>query len=141
MKLLNNFSLKIFSVLLTLFSTSCSLVSPKNQNISIVSDPSGAKVSINGAYIGVTPTSYSVRRDEPVSVLVAKEGYEAAVRSLDSSFSTTGILDIVGGCIWLVPFFGLLAPGAKEIDNPNVSVVLSEKEVKSVDKNYSNSRR
>ena len=38
--------------------------------------------------------------------------------------STLGILDIVGGAIWLVPFFGLLSSAAYEHDPTEIGITL-----------------
>ena len=95
--------------------------------MTIASDPAGAKVTVNGAYVGTTPTVYNTRRDEPLSLMVSKDGYETAVRSVSTKISGTGIVDIIGGCIWLVPFLGLLAPGAWEVDSSNLTVQLAPK--------------
>jgi PEGA domain len=113
----------LISVLL--FTQACSLVSPSSTNISVVTEPPGARVVVNGNNVGMSPTVYPIKRDQPVTIMITKNGYEAATRSLQPKLSTTGIIDIVGGCVWLFPFFGLLAPGAWDIDNPNVSVMLS----------------
>jgi hypothetical protein len=123
LKVLTKYSLCIS----VLFAQACSLAAPSSSNLSVTTEPSGARVIVNGNNVGISPVVYSVKRDEPVAIMVTKDGYEAATRSLQTKLSTTGILDIVGGCIWLVPFFGLLAPGAWEIDNPNVSVMLAPK--------------
>ncbi len=40
--------------------------------------------------------------------------------------STTGILDLIGGCVLLIPFFGLLFPGAHELDENNISIVMEK---------------
>jgi PEGA domain len=118
-----------FSCVLGVVAASgCSLFTGKTQNVSVTSDPPGAKVTINGGLVGASPVVYNVKRSEPVSVMVSKEGYDTATRSIEPSISTTGIVDIIGGCVWLFPFFGLLAPGAYTLENPNVSVVLSPKE-------------
>ena len=111
----------------TLSTSACSLVAPTTTNLSIASDPSGAKVTVNGAYVGTTPTVYNTKRDQPIALIVSKDGYESATRSVSTKVSSTGIVDIIGGCIWLVPFFGLLAPGAWDLDSPNVTVQLAPK--------------
>ncbi len=115
------------AVLALINATSCSLVAPRMQSISVTSEPGGARVSINGMSAGVTPTQYKIKKNEETSIVVGKDGYETATRLTSTTLSTIGIVDIVGGCIFLLPFLGLLAPGAWKQDPSNVHLNLYEK--------------
>jgi hypothetical protein len=56
--------------------------------------------------------------------MAKKEGWIPVTRNIGTTMSTTGILDLIGGCIILIPFFGLLFPGAHELDENNVSLLM-----------------
>jgi len=104
----------------------CSFFAPGKQTISIASEPPGAKVTVDGNYIGETPTEVRVKRNRSHAVLVAKEGYRPIKRETDTTLATVGIVDAIGAFIWLIPALGLLAPGAWEQDPSNVAVILQE---------------
>jgi len=65
-----------------------------------------------------------VPRNENLSVMAKKEGWIPVTRNIGTTMSTTGTLDLIGGCIILIPFFGLLFPGAHELDENNVSLLM-----------------
>ncbi len=112
--------------LLLLYGTACSLFAGSRQNISVNSDPAGAKVVIAGMPVGNTPLQYQIRKNEEAMITVSKEGYDSATGVTSTSLSTLGILDIIGGCIFLLPFFGLLAPGAYEQEPNNFYFSLNQ---------------
>lgn len=109
----------------------CSLFVGSRQSITVASDPAGAEILINGENFGASPATGTIRRDEPASIMVRKKGYETVTRSTSTRLSGWGIVDIIGGVIWLVPFFGLLGAGAWKQEPTNISVALPEKETSS----------
>ena len=115
------------AALVLIHGTACSLVAPRMQSISVTSDPAGARVTVNGMSAGVTPTQYKIKKNEEASIVVGKDGYETATRLTSTTLSTIGIVDIIGGCIFLLPFLGLLAPGAWKQEPSNVHLNLYEK--------------
>jgi hypothetical protein len=122
-------SIKIFFVILLVASiamvqTGCSMVAPSKQKFSVSATEPDAKVYINGEYVGSGSVQTRVNRNQSVSVMVKKEGYYPATRDIGTQMSMTGILDIIGGCIFLLPFIGLAFPGARELDQSNISVIL-----------------
>ncbi len=54
--------------------------------------------------------------------MAKKPGYVTIQRTIGHSLNTTGILDIIGGVLILVPLFGLLAAGSNSIDENNLSI-------------------
>jgi len=114
---MKNFSTLCVSVLLSL-TTGCSLFVGKKQSVSIqVTEPAHAKVWVNGAYEGEAPVVVSVPRNQTLGIIVKQDGYQTSQRIVQYSFSTTGTLDLVGGCIFLLPLLGLTAPGAHSLDD------------------------
>lgn len=71
----------------------------------IQSEPSGAKVYMNGEYKGVTPYSYSDTKivGSSTEVRLEKEGYEPLYTML-SRTETADVGAIIGGVFFLFPF-------------------------------------
>lgn len=116
--------------LLIVYTTGCSLFASSTQKLTISSDPDGAEVVVNGELVGSTPLQTRIRRRGDASIIIRKEGFKTVTRSTDRSLSTVGILDIIGGCIWLVPFLGLIADGAWKQEPTNMSVMLPKADKK-----------
>ncbi len=104
-------------------SSGCSLFRSHNQSINISSAPMDAAVTVNGARYR-TPTQVSVKRNEPVNIQCYKKGYVPYSRTIGTHINVTGILDIVGTFIFIVPCIGLFTPGAFDLDETNVNITL-----------------
>ncbi len=111
-----------------LLQSGCSMVLPGKQRFSVAASETDAKIYINGEYVGKGNVQTRVPRNHDVSVLVKKEGYVPVSRSIGTDFSIAGILDIVGGCIILIPWLGLLFPGARSLEQTNVAVALEKED-------------
>lgn len=90
----------------------CSFAGPQTQMLTINSDPSGADVIINGRTVGKTPLQYEVDRGQDAMIQISKAGYRTEHIGTTRSLSEMGWLDIVGGCFLIVPWIGLVSPGA-----------------------------
>jgi len=73
---------------------------------------------------GTGTASAVVKRNENVQIMAKKPGYITSQKTIGKGLNTTGILDIVGGVLILIPLFGLLAPGAYSLDETNVNVMM-----------------
>ena len=104
-------------------TSGCSAFRPRTETINISSNPEGADVTVNGATYR-TPAQASVRRDGSIAIQCYKKGYVPYNRTIDTHLNTTGILDIVGTCIFIIPCIGLFTPGAYSLDETNVNVSL-----------------
>jgi len=114
------------STVLVISITGCSTFVPHTQKVSIVASEPDAKIYINGDLIGTGRAETKVPRNRDASVMVKCDGYYTATRMLSTTMSGIGVVDIIFGWIWLVPWLGLLSPGSKEIDTPNITVVLDK---------------
>ena len=56
--------------------------------------------------------------------MASKPGYQTAYYNIDSSLNTTGILDIIGTFIFILPLIGVFCPGSKSLDENNVALNL-----------------
>jgi hypothetical protein len=102
----------------------CSAFRSSTQTMSVTTDQPDAQIYVNGAMAGTGTASASVKRNENVQLMVTKAGYITVQRSIGKSLNTTGVLDIIGGCLFLIPFFGRLAAGSQSLDETNVNVMM-----------------
>ena len=116
----------IVALSFSIWSVSCSAFVPWTQRIHIVASEPAAKIFVNGEYAGRGRVTTRVPRNENLSVMAKSDGYAPTVRNVGNKLSTTGILDIVGGCIILIPFVGLLFPGAHELEETNISLLMEK---------------
>ncbi|MDH4155307.1 MAG: PEGA domain-containing protein [Nitrospira sp.] len=98
------------------YLSGCSLFGGSSQNFAVSSDPMGATVRINGQQVGVTPIQYQVSRRGDLLIEVEKTGYKSQFRQTSRKLSSLGIVDVIGGAVFLLPLIGLIAPGAWEQD-------------------------
>ena len=111
-------------VAISFYMAGCSLFGPRNQSIGVSSDPPGLRLSPAGN-LWEQPLFTSRRREgENMLIEVQKSGYQTQYRTLSRRMSTLGILDIVGGAIWLVPFLGLLSSAASEFEPAEIGITL-----------------
>lgn len=82
--------------------TACSFFASGRQAISVTSHPAGAEVAINGNFVGATPLQYSINRSDSAAIMVSKDGYHPSTRVTSRRLSTTGVLDVIGGILFLI---------------------------------------
>ena len=56
-----------------------------------------------------------------------KKGYVPYQRTIRSQLNATGILDVVGLALFVLPGVGLLTPGAYSLDETDIIIYLYEK--------------
>ncbi|MEI6808040.1 MAG: PEGA domain-containing protein [bacterium] len=98
----------------------CSIVSGTSQKVAVNSNPSGARVRINGVFKGTTPLTVNLTRGETHTVVLELEGYQAYQIVLTSGINgwvwgniPLGVLgvivDAVDGAIYTVKPDSVLA--------------------------------
>ena len=120
---LTNSFVSVSLAVVLLLMTSCSLFSSHTQMVHVYSEPSGATVRYEGRNY-VTPFSVEVPRNRSFDCEVRMEGYEKEHLSSYTTLSSTGILDLIGGCIILFPWLGFLSPGAMELQKSSWDIQL-----------------
>jgi hypothetical protein len=122
---MHNLLYKIFTVIVaTSLLNACSAFKSSTQNLSVTAEPRTAEIYVNGNMAGRGTASQAVPRDQNAQVMVRNDGCDSVSRSIGKHMNTTGILDIVGGVLILVPFIGLTTAGAYDLDETNISVTL-----------------
>ena len=122
-KAVNTVSRTAISILL-ITATGCSALMPSTQTLSVKCVPEDAAIKINGQKY-TSPASVQVKRDRDVTLQFYKDGYSTHQQIIESHWNTTGKLDAVGGCFFILPWIGLLCPGSASLDETDVMVTLS----------------
>ena len=104
-------------------STGCSAFQPKMQDVTIDSFPRGATIMVDGQDVGTAPVRMQLQRNTGHTI-VASLGGEAATRRLNPHLSTTGVLDIIGGVLFLVPAIGIATPGFWTVSDLNPTLIM-----------------
>jgi hypothetical protein len=113
------------SALLSL-TMGCSCFVPSHQTVSVsVIEPPHARVWINGTYQGEAPVQVSLIRNRTFGVIVRKEGFQTSTQTVEYHLNTTGILDVVGTCIFLVPVIGIMTAGSHSLDETTLVLNLA----------------
>lgn len=107
------------------FLSGCSLAASSSQPIAIMPSHPNAEVYVDGTLKGTGAQTVDLTKKNSHSVM-AKCGGSAGVVTIDRHLSTTGILDIIGGCIILIPLIGLVAPGAWELSPTSIYVPIPD---------------
>ena len=115
---------EIIALFVLVSYSGCSFFAPSMQTIHITSSPEGAKVRAGGQAVGEPPIQFEAHRGDNLLIEVQKEGYQTQYRTTSRTLSTIGILDVVGGCLFLVPLLGLLSSGAWKHDPDKYGVIL-----------------
>lgn len=72
-------------------------------HMTVLTDPTGAQVTVNGEPKGLSPTSFTVPSDQTLNVHVAKEGYQPQdIENNPTSRSGYELLSLAAGLIPLV---------------------------------------
>lgn len=123
MKLNKTLSNVIFSVILTAFA-GCSAFQPPRQSVTVATTTPGATIKANGVTVGQSPVTFQAKRNQDLNLIATKSGYQDSVMQISRQTSPTFMLDAIGGWFLLVPWIGLLTPGAYELPNTQVEMPL-----------------
>ena len=94
----------------------CSFLVEKTQTVTIRPSDPNAEVFVNDEPRGRGNLTLQLDRKTNYYVVVAKLAGREGRETIASKISPMGILDIVGGLFFLVPFVGLMAPGAYQLE-------------------------
>jgi hypothetical protein len=99
----------------------CSLFGPKTQTVKVTATDSLAQLYVDGRPVGTGAATLELDRTKSHAVTAKSYGRAGAV-AINKKISATGVLDIVGGCLFLVPFIGAAGPGFWDLDPTDVTV-------------------
>lgn len=110
------------TVAASFLTSGCSLFVSKTQSLNASCSEPDATLQINGGQMYPGTAQVEVRRNKVASIVCYKQGYYPAQKSVSNSISWTGVADIVGTFIFIVPIIGFYSPGAWNLDESNVTV-------------------
>lgn len=114
-------------VALSIAVSGCSTLAPKTQTVSAVCSEPDATLQINGQmYQG--KGQVEARKNKTVSIMCTKPGYFPAQKTIDYSLSETGVADVIGTVLLLLPGIGLFTAGAWKLDETDVSLPMIKSE-------------
>lgn len=120
--------LKVISLLIIPFIAGCSIVTPSTQNFHVSVYPDFAEVYVNDEYIGQGDVTTRVRGKDGAAVRLVAPGYIAYERYVHVTLTNSAVADVIGGWICLVPFVGLLFPGAHKLEKDRINVKMEAKD-------------
>ena len=89
----------------------CSLFVPPKQSVTLQSNDPRATLYADGKMVGTGSATLKLRRNDSHIFRAETPDGRTATARVSRTISDTGVLDVVGGVIFLVPFLGVLAPG------------------------------
>ncbi len=87
----------IFVVISLLFSSCATIINGHDQKVTILSEPEGADITINGVEAGKTPATFRIVRAKDHVICLSKEGYHVATAELTRSLSGVSIFYLLPG--------------------------------------------
>ena len=121
-------SITLITALFILTSNCATLFKGTSSKLDLTSDPQGAKVYVNGNYMGDTPIRLKLESKRTYSLEFRKEGYQTKTVNITNHVGAGWIvLDILGG---LIPVIIDAATGAwYELDQKNVNAILEKQQI------------
>mgnify|MGYP000208596996 CR=1 FL=1 len=116
----------LIAVAASVFLSGCSLLMPWSQDLTVKAEPDDARIIVNGETKGKGQITTSVSRNDPAEILVTHPDYNNTNRRVGTTLSGTGTADLIGGYFLLFPFLGFVSPGAWQLDQENMTIVLQE---------------
>ena len=113
--------------LIPLLISCASIITGTSQQVSIKSDPSGAKFTVDpGGLQGTTPSVVTLPKGKGYTVTAVKEGYEKATQSIGTSFNGWFFGNLFIG--WIIGMIIDVADGAyMNLDRESVYFILEPK--------------
>ena len=104
----------------------CSAFQPPRQSVTVGTTVPGATIKANGVSVGTSPITFNAKRNRTLNLVATKQGYGDSVMQIERQMSTTFMLDVIGGWFFLLPWIGLLTPGAYELESTQVEMPMSK---------------
>jgi hypothetical protein len=95
--------LSLFLSVTVVLAQGCSAFQPKQQSVTITASRPGASIYVNNNPVGTSPVSLMLDRNKTYAVSATYAG-KTGTSAIGRKVSGTGVLDIVGGVLFLVPW-------------------------------------
>ena len=118
-----NLSIILMALTLILTTSCASILTGSKRKVLFETEPSGAKVFVNGFEKGKTPVELKVRADDRIDFRL--DDYKERVVVMDSKFNLVAILNGIGILGWGID---ALTGSLKRVDTKYVKVTLEKSE-------------
>lgn len=115
----------IWCCILIATMSACSAFRPNKQLVKYSCNVPETILKINGDTYAC-PGELDLRRDSKLIIEAYKDGYDKYQKTVDYHFSTSAKWDVVGTAFFFFPVIGLFYPGAWDLDETNINVVLNK---------------
>ena len=118
-------AIKLMCSVLVLTIAGCSATRSNMQTLKINCNVPGTILKVNGDTYDC-PAEVDVRRDSKATIEAYKEGCDKYYKQIDYHLSATAKADAVGTAFLFFPVFGLLTPGAWDLDETEINIILNK---------------
>jgi len=95
--------LLVSAILITSTTACATLFGAKSADVDLNSNPSGAKIYVNGEMMGTTPLNINLSKDQNYSIQFKKPGYTTRTYKINKGVGAGWVvLDVLGGVIPVV---------------------------------------
>lgn len=112
------------SMLMILVSGCATIINGNSETITFDSSPSGANVYIDGALVGKTPVSVTLKKNKKDTVMFKLDGHRTVTRELNKSFDAVALLNI----FWDLSTTDFITGAAMEYDPKNYYIEMHKEE-------------
>jgi hypothetical protein len=109
-------------ILCVVFVSGCSLFQPPTQEINVYCTQQDGVVFVNGNPHDCPVIQTKARRDKTLTISAQKPGFEGYEKTVKPHMNKFYYIDTLGALIWLVPVFGIMSPGAWDLDQTDFYV-------------------
>ncbi len=114
-------------VSLVFAQSGCSVFAPPMQSLTVKASEKDAEIYVNGHFEGLGEIKTRVVKDEDVAIMATTKGFFHATRTIPTEMSTAGMMDVVGGCLFIIPLIGLFYAGAHQLQTSSVNMIMAER--------------
>jgi len=103
-------------------SPGCSVLKPSTEPVTIMATDPSAEIYVAGRPVGQGTATVDLPRDQDQTIMARTADNRTGTATVTSHLGSGGIFDIIAGAFLIFPFFGLLAPGSRDLSASSVVV-------------------
>jgi hypothetical protein len=105
-----------------LAGSGCSILKSSTEPVTIMATDPNAEIYVAGRPVGHGTATVELPRDQDQTIMARTDDNRTGTATVKSHLGSGGIFDIIAGSFLIVPFFGLLAPGSRDLDTSSVVI-------------------
>jgi hypothetical protein len=103
-------------------SPGCSVLKPSTEPVTIMATDPHAEIYVAGRPVGQGTATVDLPRDQDQTIMARTDDNRVGTATVTSHLGSGGIFDIIAGSFLIFPFFGLLAPGSRDLSASSVVI-------------------